>query len=221
MNAPWPIPERLEWPIPLRNASKSGLLPLIKRLRVARFVVARSSYDKFPPKPFNKRIFCQFSALKNVRELEIFDLDIPNLMPEVQQSFGHFLPTVRSLSLGSPKGSSRQVIFFIGSFRHLEDLEIYELKAREREATDDPMLIPPFSPPLRGKLVVMHLERAGFLRDMICLFGGIRFRYMALFDVNELRLLLRACAGTLETLRLNMMDPSGEWSNCEAFVVSS
>ena len=211
LNTPWPIPKRLKWPTPLRNASKSGLLPLVKRLRVARFVPAESGY-KFPPKPFNHRILRQFSGLKNVQELEIFDLDIPSLMPKVQQSFGHFIPTVRSLSLGSPKGSSRQIIFFIGLFQHLEDLTIYGVRAQESEPIGDPTLIPPFSPPLRGKLVMMHLWRAGFLRDMIGLFGGIKFHYMVLYNVNEPQLLLSACAGTLETLELNLAGPLGEQS---------
>ena len=52
--------------------------------------------------------------------------------------------------------------------------------------------------------------RVGFSKNMIALFGGIRFRYMHLFDVGETQLLLRACAGTLETLRLCPDDPRGE-----------
>ena len=45
---------------------------------------------------------------------------------------------------------------------------------------------------------------------MIDLFGGIRFRYMSLFNVVEMRLLLDACAETLETLRLHPSDPRGK-----------
>jgi len=50
----------------------------------------------------------------------------------------------------------------------------------------------------------------GFSRDMVALFGGTRFHYMDLFDVNEPRLLLSACAETLETLLLDPTDPQGE-----------
>jgi len=53
-------------------------------------------------------------------------------------------------------------------------------------------------------------KRAGFAKDMIHLFGGIRFRYMDIFDVEGTRLLVGACAGTLETLRLYPTDPGGE-----------
>ena len=45
---------------------------------------------------------------------------------------------------------------------------------------------------------------------MIDLFGGIRFHYMNLFNVAGTRLLLDACAETLETLRLYPTDPRGK-----------
>ena len=48
------------------------------------------------------------------------------------------------------------------------------------------------------------------MRDMIALFGGLRFRYMDLFGVKCVQLLLDACAETLETLRLYPTDRYGE-----------
>ena len=48
------------------------------------------------------------------------------------------------------------------------------------------------------------------MKDMITFFGGLRFRYMALFRVKCVRLLLHACADTLEGLRLYPTDPYGE-----------
>ena len=53
-------------------------------------------------------------------------------------------------------------------------------------------------------------SRAGLLKEMIELFGGIQFRYMDLFDVCEMQVLLNACATTLEALRLYPNDPRGE-----------
>ena len=48
------------------------------------------------------------------------------------------------------------------------------------------------------------------LKDMIDLFGGIRFRHMVLYDVPWMRRLLDACAKTLESVVLNPTDPVGE-----------
>ena len=48
------------------------------------------------------------------------------------------------------------------------------------------------------------------MKEMIKFFGGLRFRNMDLFRVSCVRLLLDACAETLETLRIYPTDPYGE-----------
>ena len=48
------------------------------------------------------------------------------------------------------------------------------------------------------------------MKDMIAFFGGLRFRYMDLFKVECVRLLLGACTKTLEALRLYPTDPYGK-----------
>ena len=48
------------------------------------------------------------------------------------------------------------------------------------------------------------------MKDMISLFGGIRFCSMDLLAVEGTRFLLGACAETLETLRLHPIDPRGK-----------
>jgi len=50
------------------------------------------------------------------------------------------------------------------------------------------------------------------VKDMITFFGGLRFRYVDLFRVKCVPLLLGACADTLEGLRLYPTDPYGEES---------
>ena len=54
------------------------------------------------------------------------------------------------------------------------------------------------------------ITRAELLKDMIDLFGGVRFRHMDLCNVGGMRLLLDTCAKTMETLRLNPSDSHGE-----------
>ena len=187
---------------------KSGLISLIKK-----FQVYGKSYDAngFSPRLFDCHILQAFSALINLQELGIDYLKIPEFMPKVWQYFGHFSPTVRSLALREPKGSRRQIIYFIGLFQHLEDLKLlYGWSDPQEEPVDDLTLIPPFAPPLRGKLTMMGFRRVELLKDMINLFGGLRFRHMDLANVDGMRLLLDNCANTLETLRLHPADPRGE-----------
>ena len=132
-------------------------------------------------------------------------------MPRIQRYFGHFSSTLQYLTLDEPKGYRRQIIYFIGLFRGLEDLRLlYGRTKFEEEPPDHPTLIPPFVPPLRGLLIVMNFTRVDLLKDMVDLFGGIRFRHMKLFDVNGVGLRLDACADTLENVVLDPTDFRGK-----------
>ena len=203
---------KLEWPRSLQGSSKLGLLPFVKKFSI-KHSDSFSSPQVFSRKLFNpRRVLHQFSALTNVQELALYRLDIPSFMPCIQQFFGHFLPTVRSLTLACPIGSCRQVLFFIGSFQHLDDLTLYGYEPGPWQGglPNDLTLVPPFTPPLRGRLEVSRVAVVGLLKDMVHLFGGIRFRHIVLFSVAEAQLLLSACAGTPETLQLYPTDPRGK-----------
>jgi hypothetical protein len=205
--------KKLWWPNSFRSMQKLGLLPLVMEVRIRGTLEDPDSYGPttFTPELFDRRILCQFSSLTNVRELGIDFLDIPSFMPKVRRYFGHFFPTLRSLALRKPKGSPRQIIFFIGLFQHLEDLRLrYDSIILEEESADDPTLVPLFIPPLRGRLTMSRFTRVAILEDLINLFGGIRFRHMDLFEVHGMQLLLAAAAKSLETLRLYPSDPRGE-----------
>lgn len=191
----------------LQHKYDLGLLPLVRVLRVR--ACDYSSVGRSLA-PSNHHTLHQFSALTNVRELWIDFLDIPEFMPRINQCFGHFLPTVRSLGLGEPKGSRRHIIYFIGLFEHLENLSLTYSGVRfQEELSNDLTLVPGFHPPLNGWLKMMCVRRVELVEDMIDLLG-VRFRYMNLFNVNGMQLLLDACAETLELLRLYPTDPRGE-----------
>jgi len=120
---------------------KFGLLPLVKKFQV---LEARGECG-FCLIQLGSRTLRHFSALTNVQDLGIDLLNIPEFMPSVQRCFGHFLPTVRSLVLREPKGSRRQIIYFIGLFQHVEDLELlYDWHHVDEEPVDYPTFFPPF-----------------------------------------------------------------------------
>ena len=205
----WERNNKFLWPKPLRYMHELGLLPLVKEFQLQ--IHDPVGFDVFSPELFNRHTLRQFSALANVQELGIGNLDIHKFMPNIRRYFGHFLPTVRSLTLREPRGSCRQVLYFIGLFQHLDDLKLLHYWVDFQEGpTSDLTLVPPFAPPLRGRLTMMCIGSAEFLKDMIDLFGGIRFRYMDLYLVDGMQLLLGACAETLEILRLYPTDPVGE-----------
>ena len=80
----WHNNTRLGWSKPLREASKLGLLPLVRKFGFH----AVSSDATFSPKRFNWRTLPHFSALTNVQELAIDHLDIPAFMPKLRRTFG-------------------------------------------------------------------------------------------------------------------------------------
>ena len=202
--------EKLKWPKPIRERSKLGLHHLVRKMEIRGNNIFNLQ-GNFSLRLFDKRTLRDFSAFTNVQQLGIDFLDIPSFMPKIQSYFGHFLPTVLSLALRRPKGSRRQIVFFIGMFHHLEDLKLLydDLDHPQKELADDRTLVPPSAPPLRGQLTMTCFTRVDVLEDMVNLFGGIRFRHMDLFYVCGMRLLLDASASTLETLRLYSNDPRG------------
>jgi len=195
------------WPNPLRHMHTLGLLPLVECLWI---YGCNNDNVGLSPTLFNHRTLHQFSALTNVQDLEVEYLDIPNFIPRIQQYFKHFLPTLKCLGLREPRGSNRQIVYFVGLFQHLQDLKlIYSgVKLQEQPAVD-PALIPRFVPPLMGHLK-MRFTTVGLLKDVIEMFGGIRFWHMRLFHVDGMPLLLTAGAKTLKNLVLDPDDPRGE-----------
>ena len=199
------ISRKITWPSPLRNAHSLGLLPLVKQLRY------RAFHDPFTPEKLGGWTLRYFSALMNLQELGIDELVIPDFMPNIQRYFGHFAPTLRLLALRKPIGSSREILYFIGLFPNLQDLRIcYNRPYEEQEGTAGTDLVPLSVPPLCGRLMLVCFTKEKLVEDMITFFGGLRFRYMELFRVKGVRLLLGACAATLEGLKLYPNDPYGE-----------
>ena len=197
--------KRFTWPEPLLRMGELGFLPFVRKFQFGGFPPVVS------PRLFNRCALRHFYALTNVQELRIDGLDIPSFVPRIQRYFGHFTPTVRSLVLKEPRGSGMQLIYFIGLFEHLEDLKVlhYVHGSPEGGLGDRRALTPPFVPPLRGRLTITDSNIAGFLEEMICRFGGGRFRWVHPHNVDEARGLLDACAERLETLRLDLSDICG------------
>ena len=196
---------KFQWPNPIRSMHKLDLLPLVKNVQIH----GGYSTKAISTRRFSPCNLLYFSALTNVERLEIHQLDIPDFLPRIREHFGHFLPTVRSLSLDAPRGSSREIVFFIGTFQNLEDLSIRN-SCTNIEPQGGENLVPPFIPPLQGRLTMWHVSRIPLVRDIIDVLGGTKFSYMDVFNVSTASHLLYACAKTLQGIRLYQMDPWGE-----------
>ena len=186
---------------PLAKLHKMDLLPFVKKLWIR-----SSSFEPWlSPKKLDRQTLRCFSALNNVQQLRIERFDLSKFMPGIDRYFGHFAPTLRSISLTISSGTQLQLLYFLGLFPHLDDIEIEYYPTTKPDSAPSPSseLAVPFSvPSLKGQLKLTHFTDDTIFRDMITLFGGLRFRYMDLFSVEGSALLLDACRDTLQSVRV-------------------
>ena len=186
---------------PLAKLHKMDLLPFVKKL-----LIRSSSFEPWlAPRKFDRQTLRYFSALTGVQQLRIERFDLSKFIPDIERYFGYFAPTIRSISLIISSGTQLELLYFLGLFPNLDDIEVEYFPTTKPDSSPNPgfELAVPFSvPSLRGQLKLTHFTSETVFRDMITLFGGLRFRYMDLFSVEGSRLLLEACADTLQTVRI-------------------
>lgn len=189
---------------PLPSLLELGFLALVKNLEFKREMLV----DRWVAAAiFDSRSIPYFRAMVNLQELKIADLDFAKFWAGFEKYFGHFSPTLRSVALSRPNGTRRELIDFFRLFPKLDDIEIscYDARRMSFEAPEDQIV--PVTGGLRGRLTLDTFGEEELLKDMIVAFGGMRFTSMDLRDVlRGMPLLLVACGGTLETLRISMDD---------------
>lgn len=98
-------------------------------------------------------------------------------MPRLRRCFGYLLPTVQSLALKRPAGRPS-----ISSelFQHPEGPKLLYYGIQfQKEPADGLTLVPPFVPPLRGRLTMTYFTRAGLLKpSYLGEFGPIRWNFL-------------------------------------------
>jgi len=207
---------------PLSELHKLGLVPLTKELQVNQSGGERAW---FLPQEFSRRDLRHFSAFSNVHTLILRNLDIFSFIPHLKRYFGHFSPTLRSIVLYGPQCTPQQLSHFLSLFSNLDDVELHN------PLTFDPRPIKliPFSAPapgLRGRLVLSNFSQVETWTHLIASCGGLRFRYMDLHRAaSSASVLLKVCAGTLETLRFDVSGKPfyvGLWTraDCEQDLIS-
>jgi len=82
-------------------------------------------------------------------------------------------------SISCPEGTQRAP-----SADHIPHRTVSAIRRPQAEPVDTRALIPPFSPPLRGRLAMVHSRGMELAKDMVHLLGVIGFRSMDLFEVE-------------------------------------
>ena len=194
---------------PLAEMYTLDLLPFVKKLWISS---STNTYGRWlSPMKFDRQNLRHFSALTNVEKLRIEWFDLSKFIPGTERYFGHFAQTLRSISITIPSGTQLQLLYFLGLFPNLDDIWIENSPIAIFNSTQysGSELAVPFSMlSLRGRLKLTYFTNETTVRDMVRLFGRLRFRHMDLFSVEGSRLLLEACSDTLQTVRVYPSAPN-------------
>ena len=189
-------------PLSMRRAL--GLLPLVKDLRILQ---SASVPRWFLPEAFNRRDSRHFFAFANVQSLTVQNLDVHRFIPGLERHFGHFSPTLRSITLEAPRCTPRQLSHFLSLFPNLDDIEVRSFV--HRIGISDDTLLPFSTPKLQGQLTLSSFSSVETWEILVAS-GGLRFRSIYLHPVSKCApVLLAACSETLEILRIEPNDEIG------------
>ena len=195
---------------PLSELHDMDLIPLVKKIRVEQPVKENLGVRPWlVPRAFSRRDLRHFSAFANVQVLVIQRLRLYRFIPGIERYFDQFSPTLRSLVLYTPRCTPRQLSHFFSLFPNLDDIGLDTALPPHTLNTTSPdsELVPFSSPKLRGRLTLHSRNWVGVWTDLIASGGGLRFRHMDLrWNANWASVLLDACAGTLETLRIGLRE---------------
>jgi len=194
---------------PLSKLHELGLMPLVKEIRVERWP---GTCCWFLPLTFSHLDLLHFSALTNVHTLKLQDMEIYRFIAGLDIHFGHFSQTLRSVTLYDPSCTPRQLSHFLSLFSNLDNVGIRNThkdvsNTSPSNATAHNTGLVPFSAPrLGGRLALYNSPWVGTWAHL-ALFGGLRFRHMDLRGSTSCApVLFKACAETLESLRLTAED---------------
>ena len=203
---------------PLSKLHDLGLISVVEEIRVEQRVEGWSGINTwFVPHEFNRRDLRYFSTFTNVRTLRLQNLEIYRFVPNIERYFGHFSPTLRSIVLFEPRCTPRQLSYILSLFSNLENIEI-EGTAVPDKIIPETVLVPFSAPKLRGRLALYDFDWVETWTHLITSCGGLRFRHLDLRgSASCVSVLLEACSGTLETLRINATDGSIGKRFCMSF----
>lgn len=147
-------------------------------------------------------------AFTNLRSLKTRWLDIPSFLPRMEEYFGAFLGSLRSLELEYPRGDHDQILYFICQFTNLRDLKIkgtqhYIHSMRNGGPHFDVDTFPPFDGTLDLELHTGSDEGAMLVANNLATLP-LNFRTLKLLGCAgaHSQLLLDACAPKLEHVDL-------------------
>jgi len=193
---------------PLSKLHELGLIHLVKTI----WVKQGSNTRWFAPGAFSDLDLRNFSAFTNVHTLKLQNVGICDFIPGAERYFGPFSQALRSIILYDPRCTPRQLSYFLSLFSNLDNIGIRNTCTPELLITATSEMEPvPFSAlKLRGRLALQTFWWPEMWKHLITSNSDLRFRRMVLRGSTSCApILFEACAETLETLQLGVIDGTG------------
>ena len=190
----------------LSKLHELGLVPLVKEIRMKQSRGDLSPW--FAHWAFNDSHLSYFYTLANVHTLRLQELDIHLFIPGSERYFGHFSPTLRSITLFNPRCTPRQLSHFLSLFTNLDNIAIRITYEYVPSATiDDTQLVLFSKPKFQGRLLLYDFRWVDTWMHLITWCDGLQFHYVDLhWSESCVPMLLEACAETLGILRFSSVN---------------
>ena len=191
----------------LVDADRSGLL------RYTRSLAFEMWDGSFHPDNVQKYL----PHLRSITDLHTLALDpfrVNLFIPVFNECFGTFTSTLRRLDIQNAYGTERQLLYVISQFPLLDDLTIVSPTV----SVTDPGYSPPTitqSPPLRGTLTLIRVDRSGgLLNGLATIPGGLNSSSLELFRCEDSQVVLDACSHSVTSVSYLWSVGGGESNRC-------
>ena len=182
----------------LIHADRSGVLRYTRRLTF-------KPNDGSPNPHYDPRDMQEYLPLllsiTRLHSLALGSFNLHPFIPIFDEYFGMFTNTLRYLDIRNAYGMEQELLYIICQFPLLEDLTIVSPTSGIAARPDH--LVPTItrSPPLRGKLVLVHADSTELLDGLAGLPGGLNFRSIVVFGCGGgTRPVVAACKPSLKSI---------------------
>ena len=189
----------------LIDADRQGILRYAQRLT---FKLKNGSFNPhFYPRDMQEYLPLLRSITK-LHTLTLGSFHLHSFVPVFNEHFGMFTHTLRQLDIRNASGTEEELLYIICQFPLLEDLTIVSPATGIVARPGHPVPTIIQSPPLRGKLILVHVDSRELLDGLAGLTGGLNFHSMVLLGCGGgSRVVSVACRHNLTSI--SYLWPSG------------
>ena len=180
----------------LIDADRLGVLRYTQHLALKLNPLA--DYPRLNPDDL-KEYLPHFQSIAKLRTLTLDTFNFHPFIPVFDKHFGMFADTLQHLDIRNADCTEQELLFIICQFPLLENLTVSPASGIVTYPRH-PVPTITQSPPLRGKLVLVHIISRTLLNALAEFPGGLSFRSLELFGCRDPGAVVAACSHTMTSI---------------------